>query len=582
MVDGADAEAACRKCGAGKYSGSLGASTENACISCSAGKYSAAQGARSGSTCIACGAGKYSGSSGARSISTCLACDEGKYSGALRATSADTCEACGAGKYSGKVGAASEATCQKCGAGKYSTATGASSGSTCKSCRAGKYLAEEGATSEMFCVDCGTGTYSPSLGATGRTTCQTCGAGKYLATTGNDAEEDCMLCEQGLYSIRNASSQCLACVAGKFSSAVGSNSSTSCQDCSVGKFSAYDGATTCMVTTVVSSITVKPSANDIVVPVTFGLPISLAEFDASKQRDFRQSIAYATDVSIQRVIIVKVESITARTRLRRLLADGIMVKVEVQVTDQQMAESVKAKLTSDNLNKEFERAGLPRAEVLSTAKTSLQITSDQAGVSADVLGIIVGIAAAGICLPVLLTSLISRWRRRSLSHGLQPNKDRISRNARNMGLNVTPPRVDNQWDEMVLIESVSSTKAVGDTPLTAPRGILQTSRAVSPQGSISDEQAPCRCTGEPETIHSNVKGDEAAPTELNSQQMLEGETSEAGRLAEQHAASAWFKSSNQSPLSYRTTGTLPLHPWHVQRGSEVSFIIVLAIFNSPV
>ena len=101
-----------------------------------------------------------------------------------------------------------------------------------------------------------------------------------------------------------------------------------------------------------------------------GLPISKDEFDDAKQQDFKQSIANAAGVAVQKIEIKGIQSTTIRRALssassRHLLAQGIKIDVEVTAADGSAAASMAGLLTADNINAQLEAAGLPKAQILS-------------------------------------------------------------------------------------------------------------------------------------------------------------------------------------------------------------------------
>jgi len=93
-----------------------------------------------------------------------------------------------------------------------------------------------------------------------------------------------------------------------------------------------------------------------------------AAFDDAKKTAFKQSIANAAGVSLLKVSITNIASIT--TNRRRLLAEGIEIDVEVAAQNSNDAEAVANKLTADNINAELAEAGLPEAQILSPPRTT--------------------------------------------------------------------------------------------------------------------------------------------------------------------------------------------------------------------
>jgi hypothetical protein len=262
---------------------------EHVCTDCGAGKASAVTGSSSSSNCSECGAGTFA----AAGASACGACGAGSFA----AAGASACSACGAGTYS----AAGASACSACGAGTYSAAIGASA---CGACGAGSFAAA-GASA---CSACGAGTYSAAIGATGDSACVACPA---LASSpaGSTVVASC-LCAAG--GTGPDGGPCAACAAGRYKTAAGS---AACSACGAGKYSAAIGAsaaTTC----------------ETVVRVSVALSMTLEAFDAGETRlVFRASIAEAAGVSVDAVMIDRVESVSRR----RLLAESIRVEAIVVV-----------------------------------------------------------------------------------------------------------------------------------------------------------------------------------------------------------------------------------------------------------
>ena len=145
------------------------------------------------------------------------------------------------------------------------------------------------------------------------------------------------------------------------------------------------------------------------------LPMELSEFDDSKKSTFRSAISAAAGVSNADVTIVTVESISGARRgaiihtTRRLLAASIRIDISIKAANQNAADTLGVKLTVTAINAQLQKAGLPAATILETAKTTSgdgSSTGDGAA-SGGMLPAIIG-AAAGIAVLTAIAFFVYR------------------------------------------------------------------------------------------------------------------------------------------------------------------------------
>jgi len=392
-------------CEPGKFSVQLGSSSNTTCLMCPAGKYVETSGNDKLADCVPCEAGKYSVVNGSSSRTTCGRCPPGKY---VETTGNNRCIDCGAGKYSGAVGATGDAACSNCAAGTYSGEVGAIAVSACNpcpqnlvspagsteksACRCGvnNYIVSVGATSDYVCSACPTNSASPAgspsvaaciciagwSGADGGQ-CEACTEGKFKAGTGSAACSDCEAGKHSSASGASAESTCTACVAGKFKSAAGFGS---CDDCPAGSDSPIGSSvkTSCSCNAGWSgpaggpcSASSASAAVVYVVKMAVSLSMTQQDFTEEKQIKFRESIATAAGVKPADVTIDKIEKISSRRGSdRRILTDSIRVDTTVKSSSESAAVSMASALTPDKINRELEKAGLPKAVMLEAPRAA--------------------------------------------------------------------------------------------------------------------------------------------------------------------------------------------------------------------
>ncbi|KAJ1470258.1 hypothetical protein T484DRAFT_1848507 [Baffinella frigidus] len=103
--------------------------------------------------------------------------------------------------------------------------------------------------------------------------------------------------------------------------------------------------------------TTTPTATDFTtsVEMVVSLPYTKAEFDSSKQDDFRAGVASAADVSVSKVEITAIRAVTSRrSASRRLLATSVEVDFRVAAADTAAAQSLASKLDATSLNTALE------------------------------------------------------------------------------------------------------------------------------------------------------------------------------------------------------------------------------------
>jgi hypothetical protein len=333
-----------------------------------------------GLECTACPRGKYKSAQGPQ---TCTDCSSGTYSGGDARTSIDSCLSCPQFAESPQ-GSASRAQCI-CRAG-YSGS--ANLGFACAACEAGKYKEDDG---NNACTSCPLNSESQKVGSSDPSTCL-CSAG-YSTSSGACAE-----CPQGTYKSTVGMGSCRNCQSNSGSE----KGSTLPSDClCIPGYDSVDGQCIEIVTTTPAPTTrttslpptpappalpppslpptpappalpppsppvatppPPPPLSDEPIVLSFGLPISVDDFDASAQRKFINGIAAAGGVDPSNVQILSVKP--ARRRA------GIDVTVAV-------IGAKLDKLSADNINKELSARGLPKATVtvVSESSTSLQIPS---------------------------------------------------------------------------------------------------------------------------------------------------------------------------------------------------------------
>ena len=107
-------------------------------------------------------------------------------------------------------------------------------------------------------------------------------------------------------------------------------------------------------------------ASDIIVKMVVALVMSKDAFDDTKQLAFRNGIADAADVGMDKVKIAKIEEMTTRRR-HLLAANSIKIDIEVAAKDANTASSVANNLNANNVNAQLSKTSLPDVQVLSAA-----------------------------------------------------------------------------------------------------------------------------------------------------------------------------------------------------------------------
>jgi hypothetical protein len=216
-----------------------------------------------------------------------------------------------------------------------------------------------------------TGTWSLVLHH-GSTACDNCVTGKYSPP----GESQCTDCVAGKYSLTAGASHCTDCVAGKYSLTAGASQCTDCADAK------YSPSFSCETQPTTSATTTSSSTSTYAVRITLSLPMSQSAFTKDKQTAFKSSLAQATGVASEAVVINKIESISSR---RHLLVEAIRVETSIMAADTTAAEEIAGRLTADSINRELFKSGLPTASVLylNPSITSPELSDTNTGSGSD-------------------------------------------------------------------------------------------------------------------------------------------------------------------------------------------------------
>jgi hypothetical protein len=216
-----------------------------------------------------------------------------------------------------------------------------------------------------------TGTWSLVLHH-GSTACDNCVTGKYSPP----GESQCTDCVAGKYSLTAGASHCTDCVTGKYSLTAGASQCTDCADAK------YSPSFSCETQPTTSATTTSSSTSTYAVRITLSLPMSQSAFTKDKQTAFKSSLAQATGVASEAVVINKIESISSR---RHLLVEAIRVETSIMAADTTAAEEIAGRLTADSINRELFKSGLPTASVLylNPSITSPELSDTNTGSGSD-------------------------------------------------------------------------------------------------------------------------------------------------------------------------------------------------------
>jgi len=95
------------------------------------------------------------------------------------------------------------------------------------------------------------------------------------------------------------------------------------------------------------------------------------DFTQENQIKFRESIATAAGVKAADITIDKIEKISSRRGSdRRILTASIRVDTIAKASSESAAASMASALTSETINRELEKAGLPKAVMLEAPKAA--------------------------------------------------------------------------------------------------------------------------------------------------------------------------------------------------------------------
>ena len=116
---------------------------------------------------------------------------------------------------------------------------------------------------------------------------------------------------------------------------------------------------------------------NVIVRLSLSLPMSLADFNASMQRAFKESMAAAAGVGLDGITL----TVRDGSLSRRLLEPSIGVDVAIRVPDGQDAKLVATLLTAERINVELASVGLPAAIITSAAAVGTRAISQAADVA---------------------------------------------------------------------------------------------------------------------------------------------------------------------------------------------------------
>jgi hypothetical protein len=196
---------------------------------------------------------------------------------------------------------------------------------------------------------------------------------------------------------------CSDCSAGKYAAVA---ASTDCTDCVAGKFSTSLGSSTCSSDD--SPFSGLPT--DTFLKLVLVLPLTERDFTIEKRLAFRQAVAIAGGVVLDRVRIVEV--MTVSTRRRMLLSQSTRVTTEIAAKDKRVADAIVGRLTVDKVNAQLQQAGLPLAASLEISGQVSITPSPQAPDKSNSIALIGGIVG-GVVGVALLGGLAYALQRRS-------------------------------------------------------------------------------------------------------------------------------------------------------------------------
>lgn len=174
--------------------------------------------------------------------------------------------------------------------------------------------------------------------------CDLCDLGSYKSFSG---PATCSLCNPGNYSNTRGVSKCPLCAAGKFST---ESAATVCKDCPVWAYS-FAGKTSCRVRP-------SPPPSPFVVAISLGSPLEPSAFNAEVQGTFRTAIAAAAQVDVD---VCQITDISGTARR----AGGSTVAMKIGAASQDAASAITSGLSTDNINAQMAKVGLPGVTVLS-------------------------------------------------------------------------------------------------------------------------------------------------------------------------------------------------------------------------
>ena len=160
----------------------------------------------------------------------------------------------------------------------------------------------------------------------------------------------------GKYNSEIGSADCTECGAGKYGVVTGQTAEASCTACGAGKYRLEYCHRHCEHDHLSAglnkhTLATRPSANIAfpthLVKMAVSLPLTKADFSVEKQSRFKQSTALVAGVSINDVMIDKIDVISDSRR--RLLVASILIDTCANTQSKGAADEIGSTLTTDNL-----------------------------------------------------------------------------------------------------------------------------------------------------------------------------------------------------------------------------------------
>ena len=113
------------------------------------------------------------------------------------------------------------------------------------------------------------------------------------------------------------------------------------------------------------------SQNTYTVRMVLSLPMTIETFNYEVQTTFKDALAQAVGVASN---TISIDSIVANVQ-RRLLSESIIVQTSIMAVDEGSATNMMSSLTSDNININLVRSGLPSVTVIEQARSVKNIVA---------------------------------------------------------------------------------------------------------------------------------------------------------------------------------------------------------------